>query len=475
MGTFKPISQTFSELSDLIMRQQEFNANMETRQQKFALQSELQRENMKDQLMQREMNQFKLDEQRRLHTPTSFNLYEIAPNNKLNKNHVYSNQQTMDEIGSMIDKDGVGLKFSKADGRFYRPDGQEHQMTPLEMRRLMPGITGVIDRNTDTLSQQTEYLANLEKRRGNLLKAISKTDNRDSRVARGRGHFPKNGPDNLKVQLSNIEKQIEQTNALLSPAGQLSHYRTQKEKMGRRAAWAAGQGDKELQNYFQAAMGEAADAERAVMNKMLGAKGGKQEVQQRIAYKDDAPAIVINVPKGMQGVITPQMFGASEGYAFAKGETGGKGGGSGSERRLFEKGAMNELSSRYGRWDDQKQQWIITQANIDKHSYAQKILGDILNKRNTGKGEKYDMTDRNVESMSDLVNEALEQQKEFHSILPARFKQVMEQPGKKPTEKIKQVRADIKAAAKETGYTQKKVMELMGIPKNIQLELNKGK
>ena len=350
MGTFQPLTESFRELNNLLINQQRFGAQMQQREQQFALQSQLQGEQVKDQILQRRLTQAKVDEVERMNTPTSFSAYSIAPNSSDNQKYLYGNKQAMDEIAQALDTEGRGLTFSRADGKFYDAEGGEFLIAPSEIARRAPALTGIIDRRTDQMAIAADRITNLQRQRKGLAGQM-KDASRGTRGKRDSKTVVENAM--LRPQLQAIDRQIAEAQNFLTPQSLYTNYRNQKRQMSQRAAWATGQGFPELSKYFQRGMQEAADLEKTMLTKMLGNKSEKN-MQQRLAVTVGPDgkvtnSMVVNVSRNLQGGLQPVDFDDNlRGYQWLGGVgKGGTGDGKGGNRpdRIQ---ALKQIQAEYG-------------------------------------------------------------------------------------------------------------------------------
>jgi hypothetical protein len=454
MALYQPLTESFREINRLMIDQQRFNADLRGREQKFAIQSRLQEEQMKDRLLQRELVQNQVDEMRRMNTPTDFSLYSIAPNTKENQRHLFGNQNAMNEIASVLDVEGVGLQFSRADGTFRTADGGEYQVSPNQIARLAPAITGIVDARVDGMALAADRLVNLQEQRQQLSKGFT-----DPKGTRGGDFITKMRNADRKKKIARLDGQILNAQQQLTPAKQLEYYRNLKNKQAQRANWAAAQGHKDLNTYFTKAMGDAADLEKVALNKFLGSGTGKKgSFTQRLAYKPGSTTLAVNVPNDAPGSVTPQMFGSPAGYSFSK-QDDGTGGSGIPEKRQFEKQVAYEIHNHYGKWNDDLSQWVMTDDEQRRHDYAMRIA------KKQVKAE-----DAQERGLIDIYTTSVDEQRAFDAMLSVRFQEVAAS-GLSTEEKLDQIIKDVKAAQKESGYSREIIEELMGITVEIKVEM----
>jgi hypothetical protein len=368
-------------------------AAMESEGKQFALQSQLQNEQIKDQLIARRSAQLDLQEKERMVTPQAFNMYSLAPKGRLTDKYVYNNPEVMGELRQVLDPDGkMGIKFSRADGLWKDPEGGTFAISPNRISELAPALTGIIERRVDTMPINIEKYAALENQRQSLTSAIRPT------APRGRGDDfgTKQRNAKAKTQIAAIDGEMNKLRAALSPAAQLEHYRNLKNRQSQRAGWASGLGHKGMTNYFTQAMSEAADLEKVALQKYLSSigegKGTKgQPVQKyavRIVNGRMVPGAikVMNVPKNIPSGMIPQTLdssmAAADGWQWLE---GAKAIGSGSSDSDKSATIVTILDKYYGAQKPGSDEWVITEENAGKYRMAVNIAGKMYK---NFKGEK---------------------------------------------------------------------------------------
>jgi hypothetical protein len=318
-AAYQPLTNTFKELNNLLISQQQFNAEMTQREQQFALSSKMQEQDIKDRMLQRQLTQFKIDDIKKMRTPAPFNLYSMAPKGPMTDKHVYSRPEIMEELRAVLDpNDQYGLTFSRAEGQFKTPDGGVFQISPQHVAELAPALTGIIDRRVDGISLATDSLMRLQNKRNKISKALHPT------APRGRGDDAGTKFRNAeaKVQLADIDAKIMEAQRALTPEAQLDYYRSLKNRQQQRLGWASGVGNRDLMDYFTRAHAEAADMEKIALKEYLDSIGqGKskgQPVQKyaiRVVNGKMVPGSirVLNVPKNMPGGMTPGSVARAQG------------------------------------------------------------------------------------------------------------------------------------------------------------------
>ena len=378
MADFGAISRTFSELSNLVMRQQEFNANLEDRRQKFALQSQLQTEQIKDQLIARRQQEIKLNEMERMSTPTQFSMYGLADRDS----NVYKDPKALEEMRAILDPaNQYNLTFSRADGMWKSEDGRNFMISPNKLGEMAPALTGIIDRRDDMVGRMTGKLLELQQERAEVVSGVKK--NKLLTVK----------DQNRRRDLAEIDTEIAQVQGMLTPLGMVEHYRKLRERQGKRASWATSKGHTALAKYFMQAQAEAADLEKTALNKYLSEGGDKGQPVQRYAIQIKDGKMVegswrlLNVPKNIPNGMVPQTIDpnlrTADGWMWAQGVEAFSGGGGGASDKTQGQRVFNMLKAQFGDLD-KTGQFVVTSKNQAVFNmatgYANKMMNEAMKK-----------------------------------------------------------------------------------------------
>jgi hypothetical protein len=401
-AAYQPLTNTFKELNNLLISQQQFNAEMTQREQQFALSSKMQEQDIKDRMLQRQLTQFKIDDIKKMRTPAPFNLYSMAPKGPMTDKHVYSRPEIMEELRAVLDpNDQYGLTFSRAEGQFKTPDGGVFQISPQHVAELAPALTGIIDRRVDGISLATDSLMRLQNKRNKISKALHPT------APRGRGDDAGTKFRNAeaKVQLADIDAKIMEAQRALTPEAQLDYYRSLKNRQQQRLGWASGVGNRDLMDYFTRAHAEAADMEKIALKEYLDSIGqGKskgQPVQKyaiRVVNGKMVPGSirVLNVPKNMPGGMTPGSVARAQGGEQLSEEDGWQ--------WLEGAKALDDFSSSI--------EWVVSPERAGAYKMAVSMAGELYKKH------KGDQPLASIASMAskEADQDALDYAKEYQMV-----------------------------------------------------------
>lgn len=354
--TLGPITNTFRELNDLLLNQQQWRAQMDARKQEFGLQSAMMEQDVKDRIMQRKFDEYKMKEIEDYYTPKDVGMLSMVQKNPITEKHIYNNPKVMKQLAAIYDPTGEkGLTYSPADDTWRESSGKVFQLSNKDLADKAPALTGIIDANTDTMQMHMDAAAHWEAEYAKEAKKLDKIPGGHKGVRTDRGKIMAKP---IRERLLEIQKKIDYNTAQFTPEKQLKYYRDKKLMMSQRMAWANSIGDKNLAQFFQSAVQDAADGEQLVMKALLAGKSdseGKNIIQRTaVLLGDDGSKIaevVLNVPKNDKGPLVPQDYGAPAGYVWSE-MFDPKATGSGSDQTLS---IVGKLREDYGRYDEKGQ------------------------------------------------------------------------------------------------------------------------
>lgn len=390
--TLGPITNTFRELNDLLLNQQQWRAQMDARKQEFGLQSRMMEQDIEDRLMKRKFDEYKLREIEDFHAPKPFGMMGLVAKNPITEKHIYNNSEAMADIAKVLDPTGQkGLTYSPADDTWRESSGAVFRISDKNIAELAPALTGIIDARTDTMKMHMDAVDYWQREYDKEAKKLDRIPGGHKGVKTDRGKIMAKP---IKERLLEIQQKIEHNAAQLEPMKQLQYYRDKKLQMTQRIAWANARNDDKLAAYFATAMQDNADMEKVIMQQLLAdRKGGKKEqIFQRFAVQMDKEtgelipgAIVsLNVSEDLQGAVLPSHIDSrlrsEDGWMFIEGYHAlnkGKGDGAGSATNRAVQ-ASKLLSEKYlGKWNEQNM-FFPDAAVTNQWKWAQQELGDLL-------------------------------------------------------------------------------------------------
>lgn len=298
---YRPLTDSFRELNRMLMEKQKWDMEQKNKDAEIGLQSLVAESRLKSAAQQQELTEYKLQEQRRLHTPSTFYANKIMPGGPSQLNAFNSSPEWQEKIKrSVIDGTEEELaqwKYNPAEGTFVNEDGERYQVPPKVLGERLWAIQGINEGEHDSIGSVMESRGKIEYQMQELDKEIAKTKKSNyGMVGAGKTEprlqgVPLNKLHAQKAELSRAAKEMDN---FLQPQNLLKFYANKAKAFRGYSASSMGMGAEGLAKTYQNYANQAEMDSRAVLqtimtagDKELAANLKKQITQYREEKKDE--------------------------------------------------------------------------------------------------------------------------------------------------------------------------------------------
>jgi len=315
MTLYEPLRDAFNEMNRMMIDRQTWQAEHERRTEQDQVQRQQADRREKRLQMQDEITAVKVAKARQQLTPRNFSIYELGDSDRIKTTMEDPKAQRLMERA--VDDQGVGYRFSAADGGFIAPNGSRLQMSPLQAQNRTMAFYGIIDMHQKAPEEIQLNLIDLQGQKAQLIKdRLSENSSRAMPAKLGE----------IDTKLSAINADILQHQSFLDPqSGKMLRYYTNKsDRFRKRAAWAASIGAQELASEFGRESASQASMAQLAFKAMIDkpTKTGTKRVQW-FAEEDGVigpggkefkknESFVEYIPVGAEGAMTRENFSTSK-------------------------------------------------------------------------------------------------------------------------------------------------------------------
>ena len=204
MGTYAPMTESLREMNRLLMESRQWDAQQKQSEQQFGLQQMQIESQMKTQQQMQQINQAKVMQAQEDMKPQTLNAFNFLTNDETTRRMLFeiNGGAFGNELAGTLEP---GAKL-KADGNFYRADGEPLQLNKMQMDRVMPGLFAIATKYDDPVFELENQSAGVNKQIDALDKEISLMPGTDPRMQPKRAALLAQR-NKLKSQASNYMEQ----------------------------------------------------------------------------------------------------------------------------------------------------------------------------------------------------------------------------------------------------------------------------